>query len=91
MKLNNEIDEFENISKKIRKHILRMTLYSKSSHIGAAFSTVEIMVALYFKILKTDQSNNNLNRDRFILSKAHASAALYAILAEKESLPDDCL
>jgi transketolase N-terminal domain/subunit len=47
MKLNNKIDEFENISKKIRKHILQMTLYSKSSHIGAALSIVEILVALY--------------------------------------------
>mgnify|MGYP004003833007 FL=1 len=91
MKLNNKIDEFENISKKIRKHILQMTLYSKSSHIGAALSIVEILVALYFKIIKTDPSNTSFNRDRFVLSKAHASAALYAVLAEKGYFPKSYL
>ena len=88
---NSSIKELELMSKKIRKHILKMTNYSKSPHIGAALSIVEILVTLYFQILKTDPSNISLNRDRFVLSKAHASAALYAILAEKGYFPKSYL
>ena len=47
------------IGKKIRAHVLKMTLDSKSSHIGSALSIVEILVTLYFKILNTDPANIN--------------------------------
>ena len=60
----------------IRKNILNLTFKAKSSHIGSCLSIVEILVALYFKIL-----NKN---DRFILSKGHAALALYSILFEKK-------
>ncbi len=86
------IKELEMMSKKIRKHILKMTNYSKSSHIGAAFSIVEILVALYFSVMKIDPKDpKNKVFDKFILSKAHASAALYAILAEKDFFPKSYL
>ena len=62
--------------KNIRKNILNLTFKAKSSHIGSCLSIVEILVALYFKIL-----NKN---DRFILSKGHAALALYSILFEKK-------
>lgn len=72
------------ISKKVRAHILKMTLYSKSSHIGSALSIVEILVTLYFRILNIDPKNpTRSDRDRFILSKAHGSTALYATLVER--------
>ena len=77
-------DELKTISKKVRAHTLKMTMYSKSSHIGSALSTVEILVALYYRILNIDPKNpTKPDRDRFILSKAHGSIALYAILAER--------
>ena len=80
------------IGKKIRAHVLKMTLDSKSSHIGSALSIVEILVTLYFKILNTDPANiNDPDRDKFILSKAHGSASLYAILAEKKFFSLDVL
>ncbi len=80
--------ELVNLAKKIRKHILKMTMYAKSSHIGAAFSIVEILVVLYFLVLNVDPKNPNIkDRDKFILSKAHGSAALYAVLAEKGFFP----
>jgi len=58
--------------------------YSKSSHIGSCFSCIEILYSLYFRFLSVFPDNpKNEQRDIFILSKAHASAALYAILAKK--------
>ena len=65
-----------------------MIFKSKSSHIGSSLSIVEILVTLYFNILKIDQKKlNESNNDRFILSKAHGSAALYAVLAERDFFP----
>ncbi|WP_010494528.1 transketolase [Paenibacillus elgii] len=68
----------------IKKSILHMTHYSKSSHVGTALSIVDILYTLYFKIMNVDPSTPKMqNRDKFILSKGHGSVALYATLAEK--------
>lgn len=68
----------------IRKSILDMMYRSKSSHIGSCFSIVEILYTLYFKVLNIQGSTYKLEaKDKFILSKAHGSAALYATLAER--------
>lgn len=81
-------DDLKQISRKIRKHILKMIFASQSSHIGAALSIVDILVLLYFQIMKIDSKNpSDPLRDKFILSKAHGSAALYATLAEKGIIP----
>jgi transketolase len=70
--------------KSIRKSILQMMAYSKSSHIGSCLSIVELLWTLYFKVLSIDAQNPaDPQRDKFILSKGHASAALYATLAER--------
>lgn len=72
------------ITKEIRKSILQMVYRSKSSHIGSCLSIVEILYVLYFKVMRIDPAHpDNESRDKFILSKGHASAALYATLAEK--------
>ena len=85
-------NQLRSIAKKIRAHVLKMVLDSKSSHIGSALSIVEILVTLYFKILNTDPANfDDPDRDKFILSKAHGSASLYAILAEKKFFSLDVL
>lgn len=68
---------------KIRMHSLEMTHISKGSHLGLALSVADIIAVLYSKvmyILPTDPKNDK--RDRFILSKGHAGAAVYAALAE---------
>jgi transketolase len=79
-----EITELKNIAREMRKKILIMCFHAGGGHIAPSLSSVEILVALYFKILKIDKNNlKDGNRDRFILSKGHASAALYAVLAEK--------
>lgn len=72
------------ISDQIRKSIVHMAHYSKSSHIGSCLSIVEILYVLYFRVLNIDPNNPmKTDRDKFILSKGHASAALYATLAER--------
>ena len=54
------MEQLQEISKKIRKHILKMIFESKSSHIGSSLSIVEILVTLYFNILKIDPKNQNI-------------------------------
>ena len=80
------------ISKDIRKNIIKMVTVSKSSHVGSALSIVDILVILYFKILNIDPlSPEKEDRDRFILSKGHASTALYAILSKRGFFHKDLL
>lgn len=67
----------------IRKSILHMVHYSKSSHVGTCLSIVEILYTLYGKIMNVDPCEpGKPDRDKFILSKGHGGAALYATLAE---------
>ena len=76
--------DYQKIAQRIRKEILKMIFSSQTSHIGSCLSCVDILTVLYFKILKIDPRNPLIeNRDRFILSKGHAVAALYATLAER--------
>ncbi len=67
----------------IRRHGIEMTHISGGSHIGAILSVADIMAVLYSDILKFDIKDPKWDqRDRFILSKGHAGAAVYAALAE---------
>jgi len=60
----------------------------KHLHFGGSLSIVEILVVLYFHIMRHDPKNPNwVERDRFILSKGHAVPALYAVLAEAGYFP----
>ncbi len=71
------------LSQKIRLHSLRMTSRGESSHIGSVFSMADILAVLYAKILRYDPKRPKWeDRDRFILSKGHAGAGVYAVLAE---------
>jgi len=75
-------------AKNIRKAVLHMVYEAQASHIGSCFSCVEILTALYFKILRIRPENPSWpNRDRFILSKGHAAPVLYAVLAEAGFFP----
>ena len=80
------------LAKKIRIHALKMAHRGGGSHIGSALSICDILAVLYKKILNIDSKNPKLdNRDRFILSKGHAGAAIYAVLAETGFFPVDKL
>lgn len=68
----------------IRRSIIKMLNPHESHHIGCSLSIVEILIALYFSVLKIHPQNpKSSKRDIFILSKGHAAGALYAILAER--------
>ena len=72
------------LAKRIRLHALNMTSTGGSSHIGSILSIADILSVLYGRILRFDSTNPKLkSRDRFILSKGHAGAGVYAVLAEQ--------
>ena len=67
---------------KIRMDSVKMTNKAHSGHVGSMLSMAEIVAVLYDGILNVDPKNpKKSDRDRFILSKGHASTALYAVLA----------
>jgi transketolase len=69
---------------RIRRRVLEMICRAKSSHIGSVFSVVDVLAVLYDQILRVDPVRPDWReRDRFILSKGHACAGLYAALAER--------
>ncbi len=72
------------LSMEIRRDILKMAYMAGGSHIAPSFSCVEILVGLYFGgVLRYRPDEPDWKqRDRFILSKGHASAALYAVLSK---------
>ena len=81
MMLRNAPDPAE-YARRIRAHALRMVFAAKASHIGSCLSIADILAVLYGRVLRADPSNPaDANRDRFILSKGHAAAILYAALA----------
>jgi transketolase len=67
----------------VREHILTIGAGAVGTHVGGALSAVDVLVALYREVLRVRPEEPDWpDRDHFILSKGHASAALYATLAE---------
>jgi len=82
----------QDLAKKVRIHVLRMTSRGGSSHVGAAFSIADILAVLYGRAMRHDPTRPDwAGRDRFILSKGHAGAAVYATLAESGYFPVEML
>lgn len=69
-------------AKEIRIETLDMILEAGSGHIGGSFSAIEILVSLYYSVMKLSKDEKSLDRDRFVLSKGHANPPLYAILMD---------
>jgi transketolase len=84
--------DYPQIAKEIRKKVLKMMFDSQTSHLASSLSEVDILTVLYFKILSIDPQNpwSDL-RDRFILSKGHGAAALYAVLAQRGFFSEEIL
>jgi transketolase len=80
------------LARKIRIHALKMVAMSNSSHIGSSLSMADILAVLYMHVLRVDPTQPDWpERDRFILSKGHAAAGLYAALALRGFFPMGCL
>lgn len=77
------VEEMEAVAKRLRRYIISMIGKAGSGHPGGSLSAVEIVTALYFRVLRhKPQAPGWSDRDRFILSKGHAAPLLYATLAE---------
>ncbi len=78
-----EIENLKAMGLEVRKHVLKMTTAAGSGHPGGSMSATDILVCLYFNVMKHDPGRPKWpDRDRFVLSKGHAAPALYAVLAE---------
>uniref|UniRef100_UPI0023DDECC9 transketolase n=1 Tax=[Eubacterium] hominis TaxID=2764325 RepID=UPI0023DDECC9 len=74
----------------IRENIVRMVANANSGHPGGSLSAADILTVLYFEVMDMNEDNvKGIDRDRFVLSKGHASPLLYATLFEKGLLKED--
>ncbi|RLC94751.1 MAG: transketolase [Chloroflexi bacterium] len=78
-----EIEDLQRMAKNLRRHVITMIAEAGSGHPGGSLSAVEIVTALFFRVLRHRPLEPGWpGRDRFILSKGHAAPLLYAALAE---------
>jgi len=85
-------DDVQALAARVRRHVVRMAHRSGGSHVGTSLSTADVLSVIYAKILRVDPARPEWpERDRFILSKGHGCAALYAILAERGFFPTEWL
>ena len=86
----NRIEFLKNKAIQIRKELLQMIYDAKTGHTGGSLSSVDILVALYYEIMKIDPKNPKWeSRDRFVLSKGHSVEGYYTILADSGFFPKD--
>jgi transketolase len=79
-------------ARRIRRTSLQMVHAARMGHAGGDLSSADILTALFFHALRVNPAEpTDPGRDRFILSKGHASAVLYATLAEAGFLPAESL
>jgi transketolase len=80
--------ELQERAHRIREHIVDMCAGEEGGHLGGSMSLVEILVALYFAVLRVDPAApDDPGRDLLLLSKGHGAIALYAVLAERGFFP----
>jgi len=74
--------ELRALAKQIRRQIVEMVTTAGSGHVGGSLSAVEIMLTLFFNEMRHDpQQPAHPDRDRFVLSKGHATPVLYSVMA----------
>lgn len=87
-----QIVDLKPITVNIRKNIVKMVCEAKSGHPGGSLSSVEILTVLYFTQMDINETNvDSLDRDKFVLSKGHASPLLYSVLSEKGFIKEEDL
>ena len=79
--VRDRIAELEEMARRCRIDIVKMTHAAGAGHPGGSLSAIDCMVALYGSILRFDTNNPDwADRDRFVMSKGHASPAMYSLL-----------
>ncbi len=87
-----KLEIYQELGTKIRAHCLRMTHRGRSGHLGSMLSMADLLAVLYTTVLGVDPEDPEWpERDRFILSKGHGGAAVYAVLAEEGFFPKQWL
>ena len=90
VKLLSSVKDLEKKTYEIRESIIKMLAHANAWHAGPALSIVDILTVLYFSCMRYDPKDPGWkDRDRFILSKGHGCAALYAVLAEAGYFPKE--
>ena len=77
------MENLKELAQETRRNIIKMVYTAQSGHIGGSLSATDILTVLYHKAMGKD--------DRFVLSKGHASAALYSVLSQKGCFPKEDL
>lgn len=89
--MNGRADTVE-LARRIRRHAVQMTSLGKSSHVGSVLSMADVVAVLYGSVLRLKADDPKWEgRDRFVLSKGHAGAGVYAALAEAGFFPVEYL
>jgi len=89
---NEIVAELDELARRCRVEIVRMTHRAQAGHPGGSLSEIDLLTALYFTRLRVRPDEPDwADRDRFILSKGHASPGMYAVLAERGFFPRDQL
>lgn len=84
------VEELKQIANDVRIDIIRQVSRAQSGHPGGSLGCTDILTVLYFNVMDiTPENAVSIDRDRFVLSKGHASPALYAILAAKGIIPHE--
>ncbi|MEC7168008.1 MAG: transketolase [Candidatus Thermoplasmatota archaeon] len=82
--MSSSISELEELARRCRIEIVKMVHRAQAGHPGGSLSEIDLMAALYSNSLRVRPGEPDWHdRDRFILSKGHASPGMYALLAEK--------
>ena len=82
------VARLEDVARRIRVEIVRTIDHAKGGHLGGSLSEADLLAALYFEVLRIRPDEPDwADRDRFVLSKGHASVGLYATMALRGYFP----
>lgn len=76
------VHDTQALAAQLRRHVVEMTSAGKSSHVGSGLGCADIVAVLYGEVLALHDDPADPRRDRFVMSKGHAGAIIYAALAE---------
>ncbi|MDH5761605.1 MAG: transketolase [Nitrospinota bacterium] len=87
-----QVSELRQIAREIRRKSLEIIHRAGSGHPGGSLSAADIMTALYFGVMRYDANNpKDPNRDRFVMSKGHATGVFYSVLSRAGYFSDEDL
>ena len=90
--LNDPLPEIEKRARWMRRRALQMVYAKQLGHIGGDFSATDILATLYLGVLRYDPAQPDWpDRDRFVMSKGHATGALYTALSAAGYFPEALL